>query len=156
MKTSTEIRAEFLKTLMTEDRSEIRGIRASIYNVTTLLATASFAITAFLLGQKISQALWMCLLIDVLLLVLLWVLFVRFKFDLRYGRQCLVARQNLIKSLSTVKDYSGEFLSDIFPDARTEKPDVTDSELWTLPILTTVTIVLKEPIVGLIVWLQFA
>jgi len=149
MKTSIEIRADLLKTLMTEDRNEIRGIRASIYNVTSLLATASFAISAFLLDQKAIHASVMSLLTDGLLVLLLWVFFLRLRQDLYCCRQCLVARQNLIKALGTAtepEDFNP------FPDARAEKPDVTDSELWWLPILTTAAVAIK----ALIVWLQFA
>src|SRR4051794_16480987 len=124
MKTNIEIRADFLKTLMTEDRQEIRGIRASIYNVTTWLATVSFAITSVLLGQAVTQAAVMCLFTDGLLVLLLWVFFRRLKRDLYCCRQCLVARQHLIRNLGTAKD-SDEF--DPFPDARGQKPDVTDS-----------------------------
>jgi hypothetical protein len=149
MKTSIEIRADILKTLMVEDRNEIRGIRASIYNVTTLLATASFAITAFLLGQKVSSAPCMCLMTDGLLILLLWIFFLRLKRDLHRGRQCLIARQQLIKNLGTPTEPDD---LDVFPDARDQKPDVTDSELWWLPILTSATVAIK----ALIVWLLFA
>lgn len=149
MKTSIEIRADFLKTLLIEDRNEIRGIRSSIYNVTTLLGTASFAITAFLLGQEVSHAALMCLVTDGLLSLLLWVFFLRLKADLYCCRQCLVARQQLIRNLGTVTE-SDDF--NPFPDARRQIPDVTDSELWWLPTLTTVLVAIK----ALIVWLQFA
>jgi hypothetical protein len=149
MKMSIEIRADFLKTLLIEDRNEIRGIRSSIYNVTTLLGTASFAITAFLLGQKVSHAALMCSITDGLLALLLWVFFLRLKADLYCCRQCLVARQQLIRNLGTATE-SADF--DPFPDARNQTPDVTDSELWWLPTLTTVLVAIK----ALIVWLQFA
>ena len=148
MKTSVEIRADFLKTLITEDRIEIRGIRASIYNVTTLLATASFAITAFLIGQKVPHVSVLCLVTDGLLLLLLWVFLLRLKRDLYCCRQCLVARQLLIKSLGTAND-ADDF--ELFPDARNQKPDVTDSELWWLPSLTTLAVATK----AFFVWLQF-
>ena len=148
MKTSIEIRAELLKTLMTEDRNEIRGIRTSIYNVTSLLATASFAISAFLIGQKSGHLSVISLMTDVMLVLLLWLFFLRLKQDLYCCRQCLVARQNLIKALGTPMEPE-DF--DPFPDARALRPDVTDSELWWLPILTSAAVAIKS----LVVWLQF-
>ncbi|HVY22853.1 MAG TPA: hypothetical protein VG962_05825 [Steroidobacteraceae bacterium] len=148
MKTSIEIRAEFLKTLMTEDRNEIRGIRASIYNVTSLLTTASFAITAFILGQKGPHSSGVFLMIDGMLILMLWLFFLRLKRDLYCCRQCLVGRQNLIKALGTPVEPE-DF--DPFPDTRGLQPDVSDSELWWLPILTSMAIAIKS----LIVCLQF-
>jgi hypothetical protein len=125
MKTSIEIRADILKTLMVEDRQEIRGIRSSIYNITTLISTASFAISSFLLGhsEKLSHASLMCSVTDGLLVLLLWVFFLRLKGDLYCSRQCLVLRQYLITGLGTATE-----LDDInpFPDARAQIPDVTD------------------------------
>jgi hypothetical protein len=148
MKTSIEIRADLLKTLMTEDRQEVRGIRSAIYNVSTVLSTASFAITSFLLGQKIPNASSMCFVTDALIVLLLWVFFLRLKSDLYCCRQCLVGRQNLIRRLGTASEPED---LDPFPDARTQKPDVTDSELWWLPILCTAAIAIKS----LVVWLRF-
>lgn len=150
MKTSIEVRADFLKTLMLEDRQEIRAIRSTIYNVVTWLSAASFAITSFLLGQnpKGHQAVLLSLVTDGLIALLLWVLFWRHRRDLYSARQCLVLRQNLIKSLGTESE-SEAF--DPFKDARAQKPDVTNSELWWLPILATAAIATKS----VVVWLQF-
>ena len=147
MKTSIEIKADVLKTLMTEDRQEIRGVRSMFYNVVALLSTASFAITSFLLGnQQLHQATLMCLVTDALIVPLLWVFCVRLKRDLYCCRQCLVARQDLIRDLgkSDLEDL------DPFPDARTKTPDVSDSELWWLPILATAAIVLKSFLIWLL------
>jgi len=148
MKTNIDIRADVLKALMIEDRQEIRGIRSSVYSVVTLLSTASFAITSFLLGQKNSHTSLMCLVTDGLIVALLWVFFVRLKKDLYCCRQCLVARQNLIKNLGTTSEPED---LDPFPDARTIKPDVTDSELWWLPSLATAAIATKS----FVIWLLF-
>jgi hypothetical protein len=149
MKAGIEIRSDLLKAIWTEDRKELRGIRASIYNVISLIATASFAITAFLLGQKIPKVSVLCLITDGLLILLLWVFFLRLKRDLYCCRQCLVARQRLIKNLDSANE-PDDF--DPFPDARAETTDVTDTELWWLPILASVAVVVK----ALIVWLQFS
>jgi hypothetical protein len=149
MKTSIEIRADFLKTLMTLDREEIRGIRSSIYNVTYVLSTVSFAITSFLLGQKGHKASLICLVTDGLIVLLLWVFFLRLKRDLYCCRQCLTARQYQIMNLGTANEPDN---FNPFPDARSQKPDVTDSELRWLPILATCAVAVKSLVV---LWLQF-
>lgn len=151
MKMSIEMRADLLKTLMIEDRQEIRGIRSSIYRLTTLLATAPFAITAFLLGgdQVLPVSSLTCSTIDGLFVFLVWAIFWRLKCDLYRARQCLTARQKMIGEVETV------FAIDLFnpfPDARNQTPDVKDSELWFLPILATVVIVIK----ALVVYHQFS
>jgi hypothetical protein len=150
MKKSIEIRADFLKALMIEDRQEIRGIRSMIYNVVTLLSTASFAITSYILGQspKGQHATLLSLLTDGLIALLLWVLFLKLRMDLYSARQCLVLRQDLIKGLGSAHE-TEDF--DPFQDARKLTPDVVDSELWWLPILATAAIATKS----LVVWLQF-
>ncbi len=150
MKPSIEVRAVFLKTLMLEDRQEIRAIRSTIYNVVTWLSAASFAITSFLLGQspKGQQATLLSLVTDGLIALLLWVLFLRLRRDLYSARQCLFLRQNLIKSLGTESEPE---VFNPFLDARALTPDVTDLELWWLPILATAAIATKS----LVVWLQF-
>jgi hypothetical protein len=148
MKASIEIRADVLKTLMIEDRQEIRGIRSTVYSVVTLLSTASFAISSFLLGQNVPQAALMSMVTDGLIVLLFWVFFVRLKRDLYLCRQCLVARQDLIRDLGTARDPED---LDPFPPGSTEPPDVRDSELWWLPALATVAIGIKS----LVIWLLF-
>jgi hypothetical protein len=145
MKTNIEIKADILKTLMAEDRQEVRGIRATIYNVVTLLSTLSFGISSFLLGKQYHQATVMCLATDALIVLLLWIFFARLKGDLYCCRQCLVARQNLIRKM----DQNDTEDLDPFPDARNVIPDVSDSELWWIPILATAVIALK----ALVIWL---
>ncbi len=49
MKTNIQIKADILKTLMAEDRQEVRGIRLAIYQIAYILTLASFALSAFLL-----------------------------------------------------------------------------------------------------------
>jgi hypothetical protein len=139
MKASIETQADMLKTLMSEDRQEIRGIRLTIYKVVTLLATVSFAITSFLIGRAYHRTNALCVATDVLIVALMWGLVTRLKRDLYCCRQCLVMRQNLIKAL----DQDNPKDLDPFPDARTVMPDVSDSELWWIPIFATVIIALK-------------
>lgn len=132
---SIETRADLLKALLVEDRNEIRGIRAAIYSLTTVLVTAGFAITAFLYGKDaIRNASALAWTTDALTVVMLWIVFLRLKRDLYACRQCLVARQNLVLQLPAA-NASDPF--NPFPDARRETPDVRDTELWGLPILAT-------------------
>jgi len=143
MKTKIETQADMLKALISEDRQEIRGIRASVYNLTVLLATASFAITAFLIGREYYRTNWLCLVTDVLIILFIWLLVARLKHDLYACRQCLFARQALIRAL----DQDDPKDLDPFPDARTMKPDIRDSELWWVPVIAMVAIGLKSILV---------
>ena len=143
MKTKIETQADMLKALVSEDRQEIRGIRAAVYNLTVLLATASFAITAFLISRTYERKNLMCLVTDVLIILFIWLLVTRLKLDLYACRQCLLARQTLIRGLDQddPKDLNP------FPDARAMKPDIRDSELWWIPVIATVAIGLKSILV---------
>src|SRR2546428_14032157 len=98
-----EIRADILKALMQEDRSEIRLLKDRIFSVCSVLTVSSFAVTAFLfgtpqtLGKKWNQA--FLLLVDVSFIALLWMLFARLKIDLTSARQCLQVRERMIRDL---------------------------------------------------------
>jgi len=83
MKASIETKAGILQTLMLKDRQEIRDIHSTVYNVVALLFTASFAITAFLLGKdKIAFSLpLMCVVTGGLIVLMLWVIFLRLEKD---------------------------------------------------------------------------
>ena len=147
MKASSEVKIDLLKALIMEDRKEIRDIRAAIYKVTVLISTASFAATSFLLGRPFPHVKTIGSVTDVLSVLILWVFFLRLKRDLFCGRQCLVARQRLLNSLGTADE--PEDLNP-FPDARNCAPDVTDSELWVLPILATFAIGAKAVVAVII------
>jgi hypothetical protein len=145
MKANVEIKASVLKTLLSEDRREVRDIRAAIYNIVSLLTVASFALTAFILKKKPpSGPTDLSTLADLVLLAFIWTFFLRYKVDLYHCRQGLKARQDLIRTL----DEGDTSDLDPFPDARRVVPDIRDTELWWLPILATVGILVKM----LIVW----
>lgn len=143
MKTKIETQADMLKSLVSEDRQEIRGIRAAVYNLTVLLATASFAITAFLISRTYVRKNLICLVTDVLIILIIWLFVARLKSDLYCCRQCLVARQALIRAL----DENDPTDINPFPDTRTIKPDISDSELWLIPVIATVAIGLKSVLI---------
>jgi len=147
MKAPIEIKASVLTAMMSEDRQEVRGLRSSIYNIVSLLGLSSFALTAFLLDKKpMTNPISICLLADVLILVFLWVFFARYKIDLYHSRQGLKLRQELIRSLD--KDDTSDL--DPFANANKVVPDIKDTELWWLPILVTVGIIIKM----IVLWLS--
>ena len=150
MKANIEIKTGVLQALMLEDRQEIRSIYSMVYNVVTLLSTASFAITGFLLGggKNVPKAPLMCLVTDGLMVLMLWALFLQLKKDLYSCRQCLVARQNLIRNLGKAND--SEDL-DPFSGADKETPDIKDLELKYLPALATAAVLAK----ALVIWRLF-
>jgi hypothetical protein len=69
----------------------------------------------------------------------LWAFFTRYKIDLYHCRQGLKIRQELISKLD--EDDTTDL--DPFPDASKVVPDIKDAELWWLPIMATVGIVIK-------------
>lgn len=156
MKANISVKADLLKSLMLEDRQEVRGIRAMIYNLTSLLAVASFAITAFLIEKKPTVSpTTICILTDLLIIILAWGVFILLKRDLRVCRKCLCARQKLIMEL----DEAVEEKKDTNPfskpeDVEVKEPDIKDTELKWLPILATFAILMKALVVVLFVQFQ--
>jgi hypothetical protein len=144
MKATIEIRADILKTAWVEDRNEVRGIRDSIHNIAILVATASFAITAFLIAHSVHNASKLNLVSDGLLLILLWTFYWIRRRDLYHCRQCLTARERLIQSLGTADEPND---LDPFPSAAKMEPGIDDAELKWLPILTTAIIIIKAILV---------
>jgi hypothetical protein len=103
MEPSLDIKMDILKVAMQEDRTEIRLIKDKIYSICIFITVSSFAVTAFLLDPKnaLKTAInWQFfLLIDISFLLLLWVLFIRLKIDLRNAHKCLEAREDMIRSI---------------------------------------------------------
>ena len=140
MKANIQIKASVLSAMMAEDRQEIRNIRSSIYNIVSLLTLSSFALTSFLIEKKrLINPTNICLLADILILIFLWIFFSRYKVDLYHCRQGLKIRQELINEL----DEDDTANLNPFPDASEVVPDIRDIELWWLPILATIGIVIK-------------
>lgn len=140
MKADIEIKASVLTAMMSEDRKEVRDIRAAIYRAVSFLTVSSFALTGFLLEkQSLLSPVRVSYLTDVVIVMFIWTLFLRYKADLYRSRQALKARQDLITQLNE------DDRSDLnpFPDARRLVPDIKDRELWWLPILGTIGILAK-------------
>ena len=147
MKTNIQLKADILKTLMTEDRREIRDIRSAIYNRIYILTASSFALVSFLLkDNRLSPArVHICLITDLVIILLLWTLFFRLKKDLYRSRQCLEVREELINGL----DEANANDLDVFPNASkladgSERiPRIKDPEIVWIPMFSTAAILIK-------------
>ena len=151
MKTNIQFKVDILKTLMTEDRQEIRSIRASIYSVIYILTASSYALLSLLFkdNELSPPRVQICFIADLVIILLLWILFFKFKKDLYHTRQCLEAREELINGLDEID--AGDL--NVFPDARTlangkvRIPRIQDSELIWIPVLSTVAILINMVII---------
>jgi hypothetical protein len=136
-----EVRAEFLKTAMLEDRKEIRLLRDRIYQVSSLLTVSSFAITSFLAqrGPMVSRLFFLA--VDGSFFALLWVSFLRLKRDLRYARRCLEAREGMIRNLGVEKP---DDVFDPFPAIDLIiRPRITDNDLYWIVSFVSVALLAK-------------
>jgi hypothetical protein len=117
-----------LKTFIQEDRTEVRIYRARIENVLYALAVASFAASAFFMGDVHMGAQGLrnvTILIDLGLLAVMTIYFFRTKHDLVGARKALKARQDMLHELK-----EGEMADiNVFRDARGVTPDIEDREL---------------------------
>jgi hypothetical protein len=134
---TTAIQVQILTALISEDRQEIRDLRQSLQNSSTLLGTASFAITAFLVDKPNQHHLF--LFCDVLLGVFLLLAVVRAMTDLRHARRCLFARQGLLKN----SDITAASFNP-FPRAEGVKPDINDLDQLSMPGLVALAVIAKD------------
>lgn len=74
MNLSNEAKANLLMTAIQEDRAELRSIKDRIYGLTTLITTASFAVTAFAMkdSHSLLSAPYLTI-IDIAFTLMLWV-----------------------------------------------------------------------------------
>jgi hypothetical protein len=144
MKGDIHVKADVLKTIMSQDRQEIQALRASVYNVISALTLASFALTSFFF-RATPPPRSIHLTTDLLLVLFIWMIYIRLRHDLYEARKGLVARQRLITALD---DNPGDL--DPFPDARRVVPDIHDGDLWWIPMAGTVAILIKA--IVLTVW----
>ncbi len=141
------LRADLLKALMLEDRTEIRTIRLALYHTVSFVTVSSFVLAAFLANSQLKNFLFYAL-IDVLLLLIIWVVFARLMGDLHHARQCQKLRERLVVALDTAEGEAGPFRP--FQSAEDEIPSITDTELKWLPILATIAIAAKVIILAII------
>jgi hypothetical protein len=90
-----------------------------------------------------------CFITDLVIILLIWILFFKYKKDLYHARQCLEAREELINGLDEMNTDD----LNVFPDARKladgkkRIPDIKDSELIWIPVLSTVAILINMVII---------
>lgn len=149
---SIETKIDILKIALQEDRTEIREIRDRIYSICTLVTVSSFAVTAFLLDPKTDSkigASWQFfLLIDLSFILLLWVLFVRLKIDLRSVHMCLDAREDMIRRIQ--QEDQNEFF-DPFPKVDMKaKPRIAEKGPWWIVGAASLALATKLAVISMI------
>lgn len=144
MKTTVEIKADILKTTMLQDRQEIQQLRSSVYNVISSLTVASFALSSWLFASRPPVARTMRLATDLLMIVFIWVIFLKLKRDVGQARIGLKFRQNLITDLGTPQDHDelNVFANpyEVYPDI---KRDIKDNDLYWIPLMASAIILSK-------------
>ena len=143
MKINSSAAADVLKAFIQEDRAETRIYRGRVQNVTYTLAVASFAISAFLIGNVshmgADQLRYLTLLIDLGLVAVMLIFFRRIQPDLVLLRKSMKARQDLLNGLhqEEVKDINP------FPSVENMKTDITDSDLYWVVGLSVAVVLVK-------------
>ena len=100
MKVTVDQAIQVLCTLVVEDRTEVRSIRNSINSAITALVISSFAITAFLIDKRVVTSVKVyASVIDVLIIAMMTLAFLRLMIDLRWARRALESREQLIRGL---------------------------------------------------------
>lgn len=134
--------ADLLKAFIQEDRTETRIFRGRVQNITYSLAVASFAVSAFLIGNVprigADQLRYITLLIDLGLVAVMLILFRLIQRDLVMLRKAMKARQDLLNGLDEgdVKEINP------FPRVEDVKPDITDNDLfWAVGLSISVVLV---------------
>lgn len=153
MKLNASDAAEVLKTFIQEDRIESRIYRGRVQNVTYTLTVASFAISAFLIGNvphmAASQLRYMTLLIDFGLAAVMLIFFRWIKADLILLRKGMKARQDLLYGV--VEGQTTDI--DVFPKVDRVDPDIRDDDLSRLVRLSVAVVLIKMAVLA--VWAGF-
>ncbi len=145
MKINPDTAADVLKVFIQEDRTEARIYRDRMQNMSYTVAVASFAISAFLIGNlshiSIVQLRHVTLLIDLGLVAIMLIFFWRMKCDLIALRKSMRARQNLLNGLDEKENKD----IDPFPDLKHQphKPDIKDDDLFWVLGLSVIVVLIK-------------
>jgi hypothetical protein len=97
-----ETKADLIHAAILEDRQEIRGLKDRIWQITSTLTAASFAVTAFAIGRyEWPHARSLLLVAEPGFLALLWAAFLPLRKDLRGARGILEHREDMLQKLGT-------------------------------------------------------
>jgi hypothetical protein len=154
MKAPIAVIADILKTMMIEDRQEVRTARSLIYSVTSAFIIASFTLTSILLKpesnpaptqtKRIDHIIFM---IDILIVPVMWMLFALLKRYVTNAQRSVRLRQQLINGLN--ESTNAETDLDIAPWPK-DPPDVQHNDLWWVPVIATAVITLQVIIIAFI------
>lgn len=147
MKAPIAVKADILKAMLADDRQEVRTARSLVYSVTSAFIIASFTLTSFLLKpdstanpSQINRADRIIFMIDLLIIPVMWVIFGALKRYVANAQRCVRLRQRLINELD--ENTNAETDLKVDPPALAE-PDVKHHDLWWIPGVATVVIVLQ-------------
>jgi len=133
-----ETKAALINSAILEDRTEVRVLKDRIYQLAAMLTTASFAVTAFVLGNAPLRL--FLVVADLGFLVLLWALFLPLRHDLVGARKILEYREEMLRKLGTPEE--GAFVP--YPVVPLSgKPRMKDPAVDWLVGLATATLIAK-------------
>ena len=141
MKAPIAVKADILKTMMIEDRQEVRTARSLIYSVTSAFIIASFTLTSILLKPESSPATiqtkridHIIFMIDLLIVPVMWMIFGLLKRYVTNAQRAVRLRQQLINGLNETTNAETDL--DIAPWPK-DPPDVAHNDLWWVPLIAT-------------------
>jgi len=152
MKINANDAADVLTAFIREDRAEARIYRSRVENLTYSIVVASFAISAFLIGRssQLDTTRLLNLSIDISLIAILLMLFLRINHDLVLLRKAMKWRQDLLHALEegVIKEIN------VFANVENVKPDSKDTDLrWIVAV--SIGIVMAKTIVFFTYWSAF-
>ncbi|MGB8264886.1 MAG: hypothetical protein WCE44_01010 [Candidatus Velthaea sp.] len=128
------------------DYEGVDAIRGSIYNVISALTVASFALSSFFLKDVKQVQGGISMVTDFAIICFIWGVFLVLKRDLSNRRKGLILRQSLIEGLD--QESTDDFK--VFADASNVPIDITDNDLFWIPVASTLAIVVKAALVWLL------
>jgi hypothetical protein len=154
MKAPIAVKADILKAMLADDRQEVRTARSLVYSVTSAFIIASFTLTSFLLkpdstpsGNQTNRSDRIIFMIDLLIIPVMWVIFGALKRYVMHAQQCVRLRQQLINGLDENTNADTNLKVDM---PALDPPDVKHHDLWWIPGIATVVIVLQLIIIKLV------